>query len=72
MFCDPGELRRREAGENDVAGERAKARIGIECRGLDIAPGVVPEDAGAQDLVGGIDERCAVHLAGKADALDRS
>ena len=32
---------------------------------------VVPQDAGAQHLVGGVEQRRAVHLAGEADALDR-
>ena len=32
---------------------------------------VVPQDAGTEQLVGGVEQRRAVHLAGEADALDR-
>jgi len=36
-----------------------------------MAARVVPQDAGTQHLVRGIEQGGAVHLAGKADALDR-
>ena len=35
-----------------------------------MAARIVPQDAGPQHLVGGIDQRRAMHLAGQADALD--
>ena len=71
VVLHPGELRRGEAGKDDVAGELAEARVGVERGRLGVAARVVPQDAGAQHLVVGVEQRRAMHVAGKADALDR-
>ncbi|MNS94141.1 hypothetical protein D3C72_1283480 [compost metagenome] len=65
----PGKLRRGEAGENDVAGDLAETRIGIQRGGLGMGARIVPQDAGAQHLAISINKRRTMHLAGKADAL---
>ena len=47
-----------------------RARLGLLERGaLLLAAAVVPEDGGAQRLVGGVEQRRAVHLAGEAHGL---
>ena len=71
VLGNPCKLRRREAGEDDVAGQSTKARIGVKRGSLMIAARVVPEDAGAQHLVVGVEQRRAMHLAGQADAANR-
>ena len=55
-------------GNDDVAGDGAEARVGVELRRLFRRAPVVPQDAGAERPVGAIEERGAVHLAGEADA----
>ena len=64
----PDELRRGEAGQDDVAGDLAEARIGVELRRLLGRAAVVPQDAGAERPVGVVEQRRAVHVAGEADA----
>ena len=57
-------------GKDDVAGDLAEARVGVELRGLGEAARIVPQDAGPQHLVVCVEQRRAMHLAGKADAAD--
>ncbi len=71
VVLHPGELRRGEAGKDDIAGNLAKARVRIELRSFRIGARVVPQDRGAKNVTTRIDQRRAMHLAGKADALDR-
>src|SRR3546814_20901720 len=59
----------REARKDDIAGDLAKARIGIQRCGLFMGTRIVPQDAGAQHLVVRVEQGRAVHLAGEADAL---
>ena len=70
VLAHPDELGRGEARHGDVAGDLARARLGLLERGaLLFAAAVVPEDGGAQRLVGGVEQRGAVHLAGEAHGL---
>ena len=66
----PDELRRGEAGKDDVAGRRAEDRIGVELGRFGEAARVVPQDAGPQHPVGRVEQRRAVHVARQADAPD--
>ncbi len=67
----PGELRRGKAGEDDVAADPPPDGVGVHRRGFRVAARVVPEDAGSQHLVRGVEERGAVHLARKPDPAHR-
>ncbi|MCY1228691.1 hypothetical protein D9M72_410210 [compost metagenome] len=67
----PGKLRRGEARENDIAGNRAELRVRVECCRLAEAAGVVPENAGPKHPVVGVQQCRAVHLAGEANAAHR-
>ena len=64
----PDELRRRETGKDDVAGDLPEAWIGVELRRFLSRAPVVPQDARAQRPVGVIEQRRPVHVAGQADA----
>ena len=68
VAAHPVELGRGEARKDDVAGDLAKLRIGIERRGLGMAARIIPQHAGAQHLAGGIKQRRAMHLPRKANA----
>ena len=64
----PGNLGCRETGKNDIAGDLAKARIGIQRGGLFVGSCIVPEHAGPKRLAGLVQKRRAMHLTGKPDA----
>ncbi len=70
---DPQQLRRREAGHRDVAGDLAAARLAaLEFGALGMAAAVVPEDRRTQHAVLRIEQRRAVHVARQAEAADRA
>ena len=68
VVLHPGELRRGKARKVDIAGDRSEAGIGVEDGCLGTAAGVVPQHARPQHLSRRVEQRRAVHLAGKADA----
>jgi len=72
VIPDPDELRRGEARKDDIAGDLAEARIGIERRRLPVGARIVPQDAGPQDLVVPVEQCGAMHLPRKAEALHRA
>ena len=73
VVADPDELGGGEAGERVVAGDRdepLRADDLADQVALGAGPLVVPEDRRPEDLVGGVEEDGAVHLAGEADGDD--
>ncbi len=72
MPRNPDELGRGEARKHDIAGNRAKARVGIKFGGLEVRAGVIPEDAGPEHVVRSRKQRGTVHLPRKPDAPHRA
>ena len=71
--CDPKQLRRGESGHGLVAGRRAQGGPAFfQDTTLGSRPPIIPENAGPQGSQCRIEQRCAVHLARQADALDIS
>ena len=73
MAAQPEELRRREARERAVAGERdqpLEPDALLDLGALGPRALVVPEDRGPDDPVGGVEGDEAVHLAGETDPGD--
>ena len=73
VVADPEELGEGEAGEDGVGGEAddvVAAEGGVDVIDLDLRALVAPDEGGADDGVGFIEECEAVHLAGEADARD--
>ena len=70
VLPDPDQLRRRETGERVVAGDRDQP-LPPDSLANQVAFGggalVVPQDGGAQDLIGLVQEHRPVHLSGQAD-----
>ncbi len=65
----PQQLRGREAGHGNVAGDAAAGRLGrFEFGALRRTAAVVPQDRRAQHAVFGVEQRRAVHLARQTDA----
>jgi hypothetical protein len=71
VVLHPGEFRRGEAGKDNVAGNLAETRIGIELGSFGMGAHVVPHDAGPQHRVIRAEQRRAMHVAGKPDAPHR-
>ena len=69
VLAHPCQFGRGEARKHDIAGQRPKPRVGVHRRSLGKRPRVIPQDAGAQHGVGGVQQRRAVHMARQTDAL---
>ena len=73
VIADPDELRRGEAGQRVVAGDRdepLRADCGTDRVALGGGPLVVPQDGRAEHAVGVVEQHQPVHLAGQPDRLD--
>ena len=74
VVAQPEQLGRGEAGKRDVGGVTAQlilADLVVQVIDLLLGAAVIPQDAGADDLVGLIQHDKAVHLAACADAPDQ-
>jgi hypothetical protein len=70
VFEHPEQLGRGEAGHRDVASDRTRGRRScLEFRAMLLASPIVPQDPGSQWLIILPEQRGAVHLARKSDAL---
>ena len=68
MLAHPGEFRRREAGHGDVAGDRAQRRQRrLKLHALRRGATVVPQHAGPEHAVPGVEQHRTMHLPGQAD-----
>ena len=72
VFGDPQDFGRGKAGKHDVPGQAAEHRVAVQLGRLFMAAGVVPQDAGAQHLVGFVEQGRAMHLARKTDPAHRT
>jgi len=71
VFADPEKFCEREVGERRIAGELNNARESetlFEFLRLLFGALIAPDDGWTDDVTGGVQQNCSMHLAGEANA----